>query len=170
VAEPPPEPEPEPDPLAAERWGDGKGQIVDAWFENANGERSDVLVTGDRCAYAARVRFAEPVEDPLFGVNVHNVDGDRLLTANNVLEPPSGAFGPGDEVEFRIAFENVWAPGRYLASPAVAHGGAGLKWIDRCVNLHDVTVISTVPTDALIAPPYEFELRARPKRAETRRV
>ena len=122
------------------------------------GERADVLVTGERCAYAARVRFDDEVVDPLFGVNVHNVDGDRLLTANNVLEPPSGTFAPGDVVEFRIAFQNVWAPGRYLASPAVAHGGGGLKWIDRCVNLHDVTVISTTPTDSLIAPPYEFEL------------
>ncbi|HEV2813245.1 MAG TPA: ABC transporter ATP-binding protein [Solirubrobacteraceae bacterium] len=152
---------PEPDPLAPDRWGDGAARIVDAWFEDARGERAEVLVSGERCAYAARVRFAEPVADPLFGVNVDNVDGNRLLTANNLLEGPSGTFGPGDEVEYRIAFQNVWAPGRYLASPAVAHGGGGLQWIDRCINLHDVTVISTIPTDALIAPPYEFELERR---------
>ena len=157
-AEPDPEPEEEPDPLAPERFGDGAAHIEAGWFEDATGERADVLKTGERCAYAARVRFVEEVVDPLFGVNVHNVDGDRLLTANNVLEEPAGTFSPGDVVEFRIAFQNVWAPGRYLASPAVAHGGGGLKWIDRCVNLHDVTVISTTPTDSLIAPPYEFEL------------
>jgi hypothetical protein len=151
-------PEPEPDPLAPERFGDGSARIVDAWFEDADGDRADVLLTGERCAYAARVRFAEEVTDPLFGVNVFNVDGDNLLTANNVLEPPAGTFHPGDEVVFRIAFDNVWAPGRYLASPAVAPSGGGLKWIDRCVNLHDVTVISTTPTDSLIAPPYDFSL------------
>ncbi len=146
------------DVTAPDRWGDGKARIVEAWFEDAEGKRADVLVTGEPCAYAARVRFDQEVTDPLFGVNVHNVDGDRLLTANNVLEPPSGTFLPGDEIEFRISFQNVWAPGRYLASPAVAHSGGGLQWIDRCVNLHDVTVISTTPTDSLIAPPYEFAL------------
>ena len=160
----------EPDLLDSHRWGDGAARIVDAWFEDAEGQRADVLVTGDRCTYAARVRFEREVTDPLFGVNVHNVDGDRLLTANNQLEPASGTFGPGDEVEFRIAFQNVWAPGRYLASPAVAHSGGGLDWIDRCVNLHDVTVISTVSTDSLIAPPYEFALRRTPHRTGATRV
>jgi ABC-2 type transport system ATP-binding protein len=146
------------DPLAPDRWGDGAAHITDGWFEDSEGRRAGVLLTGQRCTYAARVRFEREVVDPLFGVNVHNVDGDRMLTANNLLEPPSGRFGPGDEVEFRIAFENVWAAGRYLASPAVAHSGAGSKWIDRCVNLHDVTVIATSPTDALIAPPYDVTI------------
>ncbi|HEX2085207.1 MAG TPA: ABC transporter ATP-binding protein [Solirubrobacteraceae bacterium] len=156
------------DPLAPDRWGDGSARIVDAWFEDADGARADVLVNGERCNYAARVRFDAEVVDPLFGINVHDTEGRRLLTANNVYEPPSGAFRPGDEVEFRIAFLNVLAPGRYLASPAVAHSGAGLRWIDRCVNLHDVTVISTTPTDALIVPPYEFELRPAPSREAQR--
>ena len=104
------------------------------------------------------MRFDEEIEDPLFGVDVHDVEAHHLLAANNVAEPPSGRFAPGDEAVFRISFLNVWAPGRYLASPAVAHGGSGLKWIDRCWNLHDVTVISTTATHALVAPPYEFEL------------
>jgi ABC-type polysaccharide/polyol phosphate transport system ATPase subunit len=153
-----PEPEPEPDPMAPQRFGNGRARIVDAWFEDASGERTDVLVTGERCTYAARVRFAAEVADPLFGVDVHDVDGHHLLGANNVGEPPSGTFRPGDEAVYRIAFQNVWAPGRYLASPAIAHGGTGLEWIDRCWNLHDVNVISTVETHALIAPPYAFTL------------
>ncbi|HEX2085297.1 MAG TPA: ABC transporter ATP-binding protein [Solirubrobacteraceae bacterium] len=167
--EEPAEAEPERDPLAPDRWGDGSAQILEGWFEDADGARTDVLVSGERCTYAARVRFEAEVADPLFGVNVHNSDGHMLLTANNVYEPPSGTFHPGDEVEFRIGFVNVWAPGRYLASPAVAHSGAGLRWIDRCVNLHDVAVISTTPTDALIAPPYEFALSraaALPRRTD----
>ncbi|HEX8207445.1 MAG TPA: ABC transporter ATP-binding protein [Solirubrobacteraceae bacterium] len=170
VAEEPELQDAEPDPLAPDRWGDGKARIVDAWLEDADGRRTDVLVAGEPCTYGARVRFAEEVTDPLFGVNVHNVDGDRLLTANNVLEPPSGTFAPGEEVEFRIALRNVWAPGRYLASPAVAHGGSGLRWIDRTVNLHDFTVISSTPTDALIAPPYEFALRRVAHRTDATRV
>jgi ABC-type glutathione transport system ATPase component len=147
-----------PDPLAPQRFGDGGGRILDAWFEDAEGKRTDVLVAGERCTYAARVRFEAELVDPLFGVDVHDVEAHHLLSANNVAEPPSGRFAPGEEAEFRISFLNVWAPGRYLASPAVAHGGSGLKWIDRCWNFHDVTVISTTPTHALVAPPYEFEL------------
>ena len=144
--------------LEPDRWGDGRARIVDAWFEDAGGERTDVLTTGERCTYVARVRFADEVADPLFGVNVHDADANRLLTANNEREPPAGTFAAGDEVQYRIAFQNVWAPGRYFASPAVATREGGLHWIDRCVNLHDVTVISTTPTDALIAPPYDFAL------------
>jgi ABC-type polysaccharide/polyol phosphate transport system ATPase subunit len=168
-AEPAPPPPDEPaDPNAPERWGDGAARILDAWFEDADGHRSDVLTSGERCAYAARVRFDADVDDPLFGVNVHDRDGHKLLTANNVHVAPSGRFARGDVVEFRIALQNVWAAGRYLASPAVAHSGGGLKWIDRCVNLHEVTVIATRATDALIAPPYDFTLTrsAEPVAAE----
>jgi ABC-type polysaccharide/polyol phosphate transport system ATPase subunit len=160
-----PEPEPAPeeadaddDIFAPRRFGDGRAKIVDAWFEDAAGDRSDVLVAGEPCAYAARVRFAAEVVDPLFGVDVHDSEGHHLLAANNVDEPPAGRFAAGDETEYRISFVNVWAAGRYIASPAVAHGGTGLQWIDRCWNLHEVNVISTRQTPALLAPPYDFAL------------
>jgi hypothetical protein len=156
--QPPAEPVPEPDPDAPQRWGDGRARIVDAWFEDAAGERADVLVTGEPCAYAARVRFEDEVVDPLFGVDVHDTEDHHLLAANNVLEPASGRFAPGDEVVFRIRFTNIWSPGRYRASPAVAHGGTGLSWIDRHWNLHTITVISPTNVHALVAPPYDFEL------------
>ncbi|HEX8083925.1 MAG TPA: ABC transporter ATP-binding protein [Solirubrobacteraceae bacterium] len=152
------EEEGEPDPLAPQRFGDGRARIVDAWFEDGDGERTDVLVAGEPCAYAARVRFNEEVVDPLFGVDVHDAEGHHLLAANNVDEPPAGRFAAGDETVYRISFVNVWAAGRYLASPAVAHSGTGLQWLDRCWNLHEVNVISTRQTHALVAPPYEFAL------------
>src|SRR5207244_3125149 len=114
-----------------ERYGDRRAEILEAWFEHADGRRATSLETGERCAFCARVRFAADVEDPLFGVNLHNGRDDNVLSASNVLGPPSGRFAAADEVVFRIVFDNVFAADRYMATPAVAQAGSGLQWLDR---------------------------------------
>ena len=155
------EPEPEPD-----RWGDGQGEIVEAWFEDEHGRRTEALTTGRRCAFAARVRFAAAVEDPLFGVNLVNGHGDHLLSASNLHgRERSGHFAPGEEVVFRIAFDNVLAPDRYHATPAVARGAGA--WIDRRERFATVVVTGTRATDSLIDPPYEVRIERRATAPET---
>jgi ABC-2 type transport system ATP-binding protein len=139
------------------RYGDGGAEIVEAWFEDEHGARAEALPNGRRCSFAARVRFNESVEDPLFGINLYNDHRDHLLSASNLWsEPRSGTFEAGDEVVFRIGFDNVLAPGRYHVTPAVArHGGA---WIDRRERMASVMVTGARGADALLQAPYEIAI------------
>ena len=62
----------------------------------------------------------------------------------------------GEEVTFRISFENLLAPDRYYVTPAVArHGG---EWIDRRERMVSVVVTGTRSTDALLELPYRVSI------------
>ncbi len=152
------------------RYGDGRAEIYEAWFEDEHGERAEALQTGRPCAFAARVRFSAEVENPLFGINLQNGHRDHLLSASNLWsEPRCGTFAAGDEVTFRIRFENVLAPDRYHVTPAVArHGGA---WIDRRERMISIVVTGTHSTDALLDLPYEVVIeRGSPQPAKAELV
>jgi ABC-2 type transport system ATP-binding protein len=142
---------------AERRDGDGRAEIVEAWFENEEGKRAESLPTGQRCTFVARVRFNDDVEDPLFGLNIHNTHRDHLLSASNLWsEPRCGIFKGGEEIVYRVRFENVLAPDRYYVTPAVArHGGA---WIDRRERFLSVVVTGTHGAEALLELPYEIAI------------
>jgi ABC-type polysaccharide/polyol phosphate transport system ATPase subunit len=150
------------------RYGDGRAEIYEAWFEDDHGARAETLQTGRPCSFAARVRFHGQVENPLFGINLQNAHRDHLMSASNLWsEPRCGSFDAGEEVTFRIRFENVLAPDRYYATPAVArHGGA---WIDRRERMVSIVVTGTQSTDALLELPYEMVIeRGTPHATDAR--
>ena len=148
---------------APARAGDGRAEIVEAWFEDEHGSAAASLETGRPCAFAARVRFAAEVVDPLFGVAVENGGHQTVLSASTLWSTPrSGRFEAGDEVVYRVRFANVLAPGRYDATPVVAERGSGTSWIDRRERLCSIVVAGTQATDAIVQLPYEIELERSP--------
>jgi ABC-type multidrug transport system ATPase subunit len=142
------------------RFGDGRAEIVEAWFEDDDGHRAEVLTNGRRCAFRARVRFHERIENPLFGVELLSSQDLHVWGANNALEPPAGVFEAGDEVVFGFAFENVLAPDRYAASPAAAWGTQGNAWLDKRERFTTVIVKSTRPTYGVIDVAASFDISA----------
>jgi ABC-type polysaccharide/polyol phosphate transport system ATPase subunit len=145
---------------ASSRAGDGRAEIVEAWFEDEHGDVAPAsLETGRPCAFAARVRFAAEVEDPLFGVTFENADRHHVMSASTLwTEPRSGRFAAGEEVVFRVRFTNVFAPGRHDATPAVAVRGTGVSWLDRREHFCSILVAGTQATDAIVQLPYEIAL------------
>jgi ABC-type polysaccharide/polyol phosphate transport system ATPase subunit len=144
-----------------DRYGDGRATIEEAWFEDADGQRCEVLPAGEPCAFVCRVVFHEQVDNPLFGVNLQNAQRDTVLAASNLwTDPEPGTFTAGEEVRFRITFTNHLAPGRYDATPAVARGGgAGVAWIDRRERFADVLVTGMRATGGLVDLPFELALQ-----------
>jgi ABC-type polysaccharide/polyol phosphate transport system ATPase subunit len=138
------------------RVGDRRAEIVEAWFEDRDGNPSGVLRVGERCTFCARVRFNDRLEDPLFGINVYNSLGDMVWAANNKYEAAAGVFDAGEEIVFRIAFDNVLAPDRYAVTTAIARDANGLTWHDRRHRLLSAMVTGTRPGDGLIALPFDF--------------
>jgi ABC-2 type transport system ATP-binding protein len=145
------------------RYGDGHAEILEAWFQNEHGVRSETLQVGARCTVVVRVHFDAEVEDPLFGINVQNGHGDNVLAASNLRTVPhSGTFAAGEQVTFRVSFENVFTPGRYFLTPAVARQ-AGV-WIDRHERMASIVVTGIHASDALVELPYEIALEREGER------
>jgi ABC-type polysaccharide/polyol phosphate transport system ATPase subunit len=151
----------------AKRSGDGRAEIVEAWFEDGRGRRAAALPSGARCSFAARTRFREDVEDPILGFTLENAEDQTVLSATTLtLNPRLGPFRAGEEVTVRIAFENVFRPDRYYATPAIAQAGTGLAWIDRRERFAEVVVTGTTRSGAIVDLPYEVALeRSEAKRA-----
>jgi ABC-type polysaccharide/polyol phosphate transport system ATPase subunit len=143
----------------AKRSGDGRAEVVEAWFEDGHGRRAAALPGGQRCSFVARTRFREDVEDPVLGFTLQNADDQTVLSATSLtLNPRLGQFRAGEEVTFRIAFENVFRPDRYYATPAIAQAGTGLAWIDRRERFAEVVVTGTTRSGAIVDLPYEVAL------------
>src|SRR4051794_29509454 len=137
-----------------DRFGDQRAEIVDSWFEDEHRMRTSQLHSGARCAFAARVHFNEALNDPLFGFVLQNSQKTTVLAASTLdLKQETGSFAAGDEIEFRISFDNIFAPERYFATPAIARGGEMIAWIDRRERHASVVVTGTRDTDAVVDIP-----------------
>jgi ABC-type polysaccharide/polyol phosphate transport system ATPase subunit len=160
----------EPEEPPPDRLGDGRAEILEAWFEDGDGRRVGALPSGRRCAFVARATFREDVVDPILGFTLQNADEQTVLAASTLtLSPRLGSFQAGEEVTLRIAFDNVFRPDRYYATPAVAHAGTGFAWLDRREHLAEVVVTGASRTDAIVDLPYEVVLDrsgARRRRSE----
>jgi ABC-2 type transport system ATP-binding protein len=153
----------------SDRFGDGRGEILEAWFEDAEGRRAAALPGGRRCSFVARARFSEEVEDPILGFALQNAEQQTVIAASTLaLSSQLGSFAAGEEVTLRIAFDNVFRPDRYYATPAIAHAGTGFAWIDRRERFAEVVVTGASRTDAIIDLPYEVAVdRGRVDRPRT---
>jgi hypothetical protein len=119
--------------------GDQKAVLMNAWFEDEHGRHVDNVPTGSRCSFAARVHFEETLTDPVFAVALSN-EADRLVWAGSTERTRTGEFTAGSDAVFRITFDNLLAPGRYYASPAVGRHQGGEHVHDRHRNWTSVIV------------------------------
>jgi energy-coupling factor transporter ATP-binding protein EcfA2 len=153
------------------RLGDGRAEIRDAWFEDEDGNRVTVLPSGRPCGFAMRARFVEDVDDPVFGMILQSSGDETVLGVSTLRESPQlGRFHAGEEVTFRVAFENVFRPDRYHASPAIAHAGTGLSWLDRRERMVGLVVTGTSQTGALVDLPCRVSLDRAGARPEKREI
>lgn len=141
------------------RFGNGKAEMTEAWFEDRGGLRAASLRSGDKCSFCVRMTFHEPVENPLFGLTIYNALEDPVLGFNNRHLPPSGMFEAGDEFVFRFAFDNHLVAGRYHVSPAIAHDGGGVHWLDyRKLWISVVVTGTSGTTGAMVELPFDLTL------------
>jgi ABC-type polysaccharide/polyol phosphate transport system ATPase subunit len=154
-------------PKEDDRFGDGRADIHECWFEDERGERATVLPSGRPCSFVMRVRFREPVEDPIFGVVLQNSRRDTVFTANTLAsDPEPGVFAPGEEVTMRLSFDLIFASDRYHATPAVARAGTGIAWLDRRERFASVMVKGGRDTDGIVDLPHRVEIERAPARHE----
>jgi ABC-type polysaccharide/polyol phosphate transport system ATPase subunit len=137
------------------RYGDRAAQIFEAWFEDASGNRQDVLAQGDTVTLKVRVSFTEPMENPIFGAILKNERGDHVFVTNTSFdEIETGTFEPGEEVTYVIRFDAHVADGRYTVSPAVAYQDAQ-RFADWREDFISVLVRADRYTSGVVDLPHE---------------
>jgi ABC-type polysaccharide/polyol phosphate transport system ATPase subunit len=142
----------------AERWGDGAAEIVDAWVENDSGDRQRVFLQGVTAVFRARIRFAQQMVEPIFGVAVTNERGDNAFVSNTMWDSvETGTFEPGEEAIYTLRFPAHLADGRHKISPAIAYRD-GQPWADWRENLVDFVVRAEQYTTGVVDLPHESQI------------
>jgi ABC-2 type transport system ATP-binding protein len=137
----------------AARLGDGRAEIVEAWFEDEHGVATPTLENGRPAAFVARVKFREDIDHPLFSVAMTNSQRHQMLSASSVFDfPEVGTFAGGSEAVFRVAFDNILGPDRYEVTTAVVQQEGG-RWLDFRDRMFSIMVTSTRRIDALVDVP-----------------
>jgi ABC-type polysaccharide/polyol phosphate transport system ATPase subunit len=109
----------------AARWGDGAAEVVEAWIEDADGRRQEVVSQGAEVTLRARIRFVDAMEDPILGVTFKDEDGRAVFSTNTRFDHvETGAFEAGDETVYSVRFAVHLADGEYDGSCAIAHQDA----------------------------------------------
>jgi ABC-type polysaccharide/polyol phosphate transport system ATPase subunit len=139
-----------------ERSGDGGAAIVDAWFENDEGERAATLFQGRQCSFHSTVEIREDVVDPVFGFVLMDDHHRRVFaTTTTWQEKETGPFSAGERVELAVAFDNWFTGGRYMASPFVAHKGLGNDVMDERHDFVSVAIIGSHEGGGVVDLPHE---------------
>ena len=106
----------------AGRWGDGAAEILDVWFEDADGTRQRTLPQEEPATLNVRIRFHRSLEEPVFGAILKNERGEHVVVTNTRFDAlETGSFDRGDEVLYSVTFQVHLADGPYTVSPAVAY-------------------------------------------------
>jgi ABC-type polysaccharide/polyol phosphate transport system ATPase subunit len=147
------------DASGAERYGDQRAEITEAWFEDEAGERVTVLPQGRPCTFRARVVFNEHTRHPAFAVVFENDARTPLFaTSTDSVEHLTGEYAPGDEAIFSVSFDNYFAPGRMFASPWVIQRDADL--MDRRPRFTSAVITGTHTSGGLVDLAHDISLEA----------
>ena len=142
-------------PADEERFGNGEAEIIETWFEDEHGERSDTLAHGATCSVNMRVRFNKTLEHPHPAILLENELHQPLFaTSTSDGRIVTGQNDAGAEALFSVRFENHFAAGRIYASPWIAVRGAGL--LDRRPRVTSVVVTSPKKTGGIVEIPHEM--------------
>ena len=136
-----------------ERYGSQAAEVVDAWFENESGARTEHLVQGARCTFNMRIRFNERVT-PNFAVMLENEDHVPLFATSSYdcgVEP--GTHERGGEGVFSVTLDMVFRPGRVWATPWIVPWGSN-DLIDRRPRMCSVVVTAAHDSGGIVSLPH----------------
>jgi ABC-type polysaccharide/polyol phosphate transport system ATPase subunit len=146
--------------VEGDRHGDRSAEIVHAWFEDGNFDRTTTLGVGDFCHVCIEVKFHERMQHPIFSWSLRNEAGYNVLaTSTRFDHRETGTYEAGETVEVRIGFPVRLAGNRYTLSPAVAREGSGQDIVDSREDFVSLLVHSTRHSGGLVDLEQVFEVR-----------
>jgi ABC-type polysaccharide/polyol phosphate transport system ATPase subunit len=147
-----------PEPVAAsQRRGDGAAQILDAWFEDRDGRRTEVLEQGPQCSVNMLIEANADLTDPVCGFSINDDQHRRVFaTATTWVGHAAGSFAPGDRAVVALKFDMVFHPGRYTVTPFISHPGSGDHMMDLRERIASVVVTGTIATGGVVDLPHDL--------------
>ena len=103
-----------------------------------------------------KVRFNADVQDPLFSMAMVSSQKMQLFSASSVFDDPRpGLFRAGEEVTYRVGFQNILGPDRYTVTTAVTAGDTPLELRERMLS---VVVTRVTTTGTVVDIPYDQQV------------
>lgn len=117
------------------RRGDGRAEILDLQVRNGAGQQTTTIASGEMMQVVARVRYAEGVAKPVFGIMLRTRIGFEVFGTNTELE--GLAYGPveaGREVTLGFRFVCQLCPQEYTIT-AASHDPDGVAhdWMESAI-------------------------------------
>jgi hypothetical protein len=146
--------EPEFDPSRAA----SVAQVLNAWFESADGAKTVAVAQREPCSVRMDVLFRADIEDPLFAFTLENESGQFVFATNTyVADVQTGRFVAGMTAKIRMRFETWLAPGRYRLFGSVSRAGTGADVLDTHLT-SSIIVTADRPGGGLADLPHSFEI------------
>jgi len=142
--------------------------IVDAWAQSKADGRTTRLELGEASGVAMRVRFAAPVDEPVFTFTLTD-EHQRLVLAMGTDRRghPTGSHAAGDEIDVAVGFLNHLAPGRYWITAQVAQAGA-TEVLALREDAYSFVVDGAGAGGGTVAFPHHFEITPAPSMQQGR--
>jgi ABC-type polysaccharide/polyol phosphate transport system ATPase subunit len=140
------------------RVGDGGAEILEAWFENEEGERVLVINQSELATFKFKAVFHREMEGPILGFNIRDEHQNIVLNWNNLWGgKEAGVVRAGETRTFLTTFPNWLGAGFYYATPLVAHPD-GQRWADLRDRFVRFEVVAPLPSGALVDLPQETQV------------
>ena len=139
------------------RLGDQAIEIVDAWFADADGRRVTNMEQGAICSFEFRAEVRRDVPAASLGMTLSDATGRVVfVTSTSWHGQHTGPLASGEVLSFAVTLENRFEPGRYTATPVVAHDTSGQNVMDLRLNLVPVIVTGAHSSGGLVDLPHEI--------------
>jgi ABC-type polysaccharide/polyol phosphate transport system ATPase subunit len=147
------------DDAEEERFGGREAEIVEAWFEDSDGERVVEMAHGETCRVCFRVRFHQFNDQPVFAFALRNDVGAAIFAANSDMTVgPTGVFEAGTEAVVRFEFQNWMVASTYTLTPSVLRPGPGGDAYDLRTDIAQLIVHGGFYTGGVTNLPHVFEV------------
>lgn len=70
----------------SEVYGDGKAEVFDIFIEDENGIRTNTIIKGTDYKVGCKVKFNEPIKDPIVTYTVKDIKGTDICGTNTMFE------------------------------------------------------------------------------------
>ena len=133
--------------------------IVDAWFEDEQGERVQALSQEERLVLCFEARFGEDLHEPVFAATLRNQVGATIIVARSDQHGDSSvSFSAGQSAIARFALPGWLAASRYSLTPSLAREGTGESALALVEDMTTVVVHGDRGEGGLLAVPVETRL------------
>lgn len=134
-------------------YGNGNADIESCRIENGDGERVNVIESGQPFVWRYAVRFLKAIEDPIFAMLIKTREGVTVYGVDSRhLNAPRTKYASGDVIDVRFELENRLAPGIYYLNCGVRldHRPDGIEFLSRRVDAALLRISESAPSTIIV--------------------